>query len=462
MISGNPLPAKWASDTLIANNNSWTVTIPKDIAPGNYVLRHEIIALHQSENINGAQNYPQCVNIQVTGGGSANPSGVPGTELYHATDPGILVNIYKTTDTYAIPGPSLYSGAIQISQTMPAAPTASATGPIGGSAAAASSASNASPTSSAAASSVLSSSGSVSSVSTTAAAFYTLPAGAASPSPKKPTTPTSPHAAYSSPSSSLGNSIPSATCCPTATTPDMPLPSGMTLRQLLGWVELAIKRVLDGASLDQPVTQKRRRHARDLNASVLEKRGQCVPCPNGPAASGAATDATSAQTTSSPSSAASSGYTTLSTTASTASAASASSTAKDTASAYAAAFYASPSESSIISTKTEHSHHSPTVSPIADATDATPGVATPSGHHHHPYHCESPGASPIEGPDGTPSPTPTPHARKECSAMPYGTGSYTYKPKYTASGTPVADGASIGAPTPTAMSGGEYGKRWVQ
>lgn len=35
-------------DDLIAANNSWTVTIPATVAPGNHVLRHEIIAPHSA------------------------------------------------------------------------------------------------------------------------------------------------------------------------------------------------------------------------------------------------------------------------------------------------------------------------------------------------------------------------------------------------------------------------------
>lgn len=38
LISGSN-PGTWATDTLIANNNSWTVTIPSTIKAGNYVLR---------------------------------------------------------------------------------------------------------------------------------------------------------------------------------------------------------------------------------------------------------------------------------------------------------------------------------------------------------------------------------------------------------------------------------------
>ncbi|KAL9040460.1 MAG: hypothetical protein Q9180_001891, partial [Flavoplaca navasiana] len=105
-------PGNWASDDLIAANMSWTVTIPKNVAPGNYVLRHEIIALHSAHNKDGAQNYPQCVNLKVTGAGTDKlASGTPGMELYTPEDAGIFVNIYNKMTGYTIPGPKLYSGA---------------------------------------------------------------------------------------------------------------------------------------------------------------------------------------------------------------------------------------------------------------------------------------------------------------------------------------------------------------
>jgi len=125
LISSSSSPGSWASNTIIANNNSWTVAIPADIVAGNYVLRHEIIALNQAQSEGGAQAYPQCVNLQVSGGGSATPSGVLGTQLYGVEDPGIKINIYTTLTGYVIPGPTLYSGAIGVSQTMPAAAMAS-------------------------------------------------------------------------------------------------------------------------------------------------------------------------------------------------------------------------------------------------------------------------------------------------------------------------------------------------
>lgn len=109
LINDTEVPGSWASDELIANNNSWTVTIPTSIAPGNYVLRHEIIALHSAGTKDGAQNYPQCINLEITGSGTDSPSGTAGESLYSPTDPGILVNIYTSLSTYDIPGPALYN-----------------------------------------------------------------------------------------------------------------------------------------------------------------------------------------------------------------------------------------------------------------------------------------------------------------------------------------------------------------
>ncbi|KAK3307799.1 glycoside hydrolase family 61 protein [Chaetomium strumarium] len=98
---------KWASQDLIDRGGVWSVTVPRSIAPGDYVFRHEIIALHGAGSLNGAQNYPQCFNIRITGAGTKSPSGVLGTQLYKNTDPGIYFNPYTTIKNYTIPGPSM-------------------------------------------------------------------------------------------------------------------------------------------------------------------------------------------------------------------------------------------------------------------------------------------------------------------------------------------------------------------
>jgi lytic cellulose monooxygenase (C1-hydroxylating) len=106
LVSG-PAPGTWGSDKIISNNLGHEIKIPANLKPGKYVLRHEIIALHSASNADGAQNYPQCVNIQVTGSGSEQPEGTLGTALYSADDEGIKFNIYNALDSYPIPGPKL-------------------------------------------------------------------------------------------------------------------------------------------------------------------------------------------------------------------------------------------------------------------------------------------------------------------------------------------------------------------
>jgi hypothetical protein len=49
--------SKWGVDRLIANKGVQTVTIPKCIAPGQYLLRGELIALHSASSSMGAQFY---------------------------------------------------------------------------------------------------------------------------------------------------------------------------------------------------------------------------------------------------------------------------------------------------------------------------------------------------------------------------------------------------------------------
>jgi cellulase len=73
-----------------------------------YVLRHELIALHGAQN-GDAQFYPQCINLEVTGSGSSIPlGGTIGTKLYAPKDPGVVFNLYTKFTTYPLPGPKLW------------------------------------------------------------------------------------------------------------------------------------------------------------------------------------------------------------------------------------------------------------------------------------------------------------------------------------------------------------------
>jgi cellulase len=127
---------EWPIAAMIANNNTWVTTVPENLLAGSYVFRHEIIAMHGAGSPNGAQNYPQCINIEVTGSGTELPEGVVGTELYKPDDAGIVFNPYSTLSSYEIPGPALPdvfggsgSGSPQPAPTSGATPSASAAPP---------------------------------------------------------------------------------------------------------------------------------------------------------------------------------------------------------------------------------------------------------------------------------------------------------------------------------------------
>lgn len=114
LLSGTVYDGQWAAGQMIAQNSSWTTTIPSTVPSGNYLIRFETIALHSMP----AQFYPECAQIQITGGGNLAPTAAqlvsfPGA--YSNNDPGVNINIYtneaQTQSTYVIPGPPLYGSA---------------------------------------------------------------------------------------------------------------------------------------------------------------------------------------------------------------------------------------------------------------------------------------------------------------------------------------------------------------
>ncbi|CAL1707592.1 unnamed protein product [Somion occarium] len=95
---------QWASAKLVADGASWTSTIPSSLAAGDYLLRHEIIALH---SVGQPQFYP--IQVKVTGGGNKSPSGselvsIPG--LYDSVQwPDIWSDGFNSFKT---PGPAVF------------------------------------------------------------------------------------------------------------------------------------------------------------------------------------------------------------------------------------------------------------------------------------------------------------------------------------------------------------------
>ncbi|THZ13647.1 hypothetical protein D6C91_07745 [Aureobasidium pullulans] len=109
----------WGVDDMIKNTDSagfgWQkFTMPSCVAPGQYLMRVELLALHSASSEGQAQFYQSCAQIKVTGSGSYSPASsaqiaFPGG--YSATDAGILANIYDTSiyTSYKAPGPAVIS-----------------------------------------------------------------------------------------------------------------------------------------------------------------------------------------------------------------------------------------------------------------------------------------------------------------------------------------------------------------
>ncbi|KAF7798203.1 hypothetical protein EIP86_009420 [Pleurotus ostreatoroseus] len=88
----------------------YNMTLPQNIAPGDYLIRHEILALHLGNEPDGAEFYPSCTQVRIGGSGTDTPNSTvtfPGA--YDLSDPGILVpDIYNPGFVYTdFPGPPI-------------------------------------------------------------------------------------------------------------------------------------------------------------------------------------------------------------------------------------------------------------------------------------------------------------------------------------------------------------------
>ncbi|KAH7908281.1 glycoside hydrolase family 61 protein [Hygrophoropsis aurantiaca] len=122
----------WYQQVLM-NGGVANVTIPSTISPGQYLIRHEIIALHLANEMGGAEFYPSCTQVNVGGSqtGTAQASEMvtfPGG--YSDSDPGIYdPTIFDTPVNYPdFPGPpvaAFVSGSSSGTSTSSGSPSSS-------------------------------------------------------------------------------------------------------------------------------------------------------------------------------------------------------------------------------------------------------------------------------------------------------------------------------------------------
>lgn len=108
--SYKPGQAQWVQQDAV-DGVPIAVTIPGNIAPGNYILRHELIALHNAAFVGGAEFYPSCLQLKIGGSGTGVPAEsdyvtFPGA--YKADDAGLVIQAYNgRISDYAFPGPAI-------------------------------------------------------------------------------------------------------------------------------------------------------------------------------------------------------------------------------------------------------------------------------------------------------------------------------------------------------------------
>jgi len=106
-------PSGWDIAKLVGGNKPWSSKVPANLAPGNYLVRHELIALHQA---NSPQFYPECAQVVITGSGSAQPdssykAAIPGYCNQNDANIKVPINDHSRPQTYKVPGPPVWTGA---------------------------------------------------------------------------------------------------------------------------------------------------------------------------------------------------------------------------------------------------------------------------------------------------------------------------------------------------------------
>jgi hypothetical protein len=71
----------------------WPETVPKNLRPGRYLVRHEIISLHSA---NKPQFYPECAHLDISGSGREFPG-----KKYMAKIPGVWSMDREFADVYS-------------------------------------------------------------------------------------------------------------------------------------------------------------------------------------------------------------------------------------------------------------------------------------------------------------------------------------------------------------------------
>ncbi|KAK3985458.1 putative endo-beta-1,4-glucanase D [Cladorrhinum sp. PSN332] len=110
---------EWAIIKMRNNRGKVEFTIPRNLAPGQYLIRQELLALHMADFAcddpanpgRGAESYPSCVQFEITGNGEAIPDqDFDFNRGYTCSNKGLHFNIHIPFTSYTPPGPPVWDG----------------------------------------------------------------------------------------------------------------------------------------------------------------------------------------------------------------------------------------------------------------------------------------------------------------------------------------------------------------
>lgn len=105
--------SQWCTEKLMKNNGMLSVKVPENLAGGYYLIRPELLALHQADKSPpNPQFYLGCAQIFLNSTATSLPMDtvkIPG--YVEPTNPAVLFNIYIPKWPYPALGPALYNGS---------------------------------------------------------------------------------------------------------------------------------------------------------------------------------------------------------------------------------------------------------------------------------------------------------------------------------------------------------------
>ncbi|KAK1974573.1 glycosyl hydrolase family 61-domain-containing protein [Colletotrichum cereale] len=132
----NEFTQQWCVDELIKNNGLLTVELPSGLTAGYYLVRPELLALHQAFSLKDPQYYVGCAQLHIGNGPTGSLEIPPGYIVsipghVDGSEPGNTFNLYDNSQfPYLVPGPKPYN-PIGNSSKPKAAPTFSGGVPRG-------------------------------------------------------------------------------------------------------------------------------------------------------------------------------------------------------------------------------------------------------------------------------------------------------------------------------------------